>query len=1040
MTSLGQKMARELTAQFYRWELRGRGWIAWPDAVPLEPPFRPFEGHYLPRQFVQDDGQIESLGSLFAKGVGRMFGFGGTRALPPPEEIEEPLPGALDTAGDLVELQIALPPDYQPHANVFEQFLFSIGYARESVAFEVIGTSEELVVQLTTSPKDAGMVRQQLKAFFPEAVIVAEQRHLLDGLLIQGAAAEVMDFGLEREFMVPINNLKALAADPLVAICGALDRLAEGEAGVFQVILEPTRNPWAPSMMRAVTWGEGRPFFVNDPELVAQTRIKLSRPLFAVVVRHATAAPTEERARELLRGLSGALRPLSAVQGNQLVPLEDGDYDSDDHLADVVLRRSRRPGMLLNSDELIALAHLPTAAVRARSLRRVLRRTKEAPRESLVQRSGVCLGTNDYEGAVNTVWLADQIRLNHCHILGGTGSGKSTLLSQVAWQDILAGRGVAVIDPHGDLIDLLIPHIPPERIKDVVLFDPTDDDFAIAFNPLAAASERERDLLATDFIAVMKQNTSSWGDQMSSLLGNAVLAFLYSARGGTLPELRRFLSDPRFRAEFLKTVTNPEVAYFWENEAQLANKSAIGSILTRLDSLLRYESLLHILGQRANKLDFADIMDSGKIFLARLAKGLIGEENAHLLGSLLVSRFYQTTIARQARSRENRRPYFLLMDEAGDLLTSTVSEILKGTRKYGLGLTLAHQSLAQLRHDDEVYGAVTGSCGTKVCFQVGGDDARKMAEEFGGFGAADLMNQPSRFAIARVGPRDCSFNLEVSFLPEPVRPFDHAYAEVLAATRARYSTARATIRGELAALRGMIPPEKGVDPFAKLKARQDKQRKDEAPIVPAKTPETATPPTESETAKSEPPTEQTHPEAADGDAPSGLPLKSEAIKNQIIQMAGNWGYSYQTEKPILGGITRVDLALKLGAREIACQIAVTTPIEKEVENLKHCLDAGFEEIALLCDATVKRRSIESRFAAAQGGNPKVRFLTVRQFLQRLEEVWEETRKAPVAPGIGEPPKATPQPAQAVAISGQEKDAIVAEQLRLIHERMQRARE
>ena len=219
MTSLGQKMARELTAQFYRWELRGRGWIAWPDAVPLEPPFRPFEGHYLPRQFVQDDGQIESLGSLFAKGVGRMFGFGGTRALPPPEEIEEPLPGALDTAGDLVELQIALPPDYQPHANVFEQFLFSIGYARESVAFEVIGTSEELVVQLTTSPKDAGMVRQQLKAFFPEAVIVAEQRHLLDGLLIQGAAAEVMDFGLEREFMVPINNLKGNPGSVMAARC-----------------------------------------------------------------------------------------------------------------------------------------------------------------------------------------------------------------------------------------------------------------------------------------------------------------------------------------------------------------------------------------------------------------------------------------------------------------------------------------------------------------------------------------------------------------------------------------------------------------------------------------------------------------------------------------------------------------------------------------------------------------------------------------------------------------------------------------------------
>ncbi len=199
-------------------------------------------------------------------------------------------------------------------------------------------------------------------------------------------------------------------------------------------------------------------------------------------------------------------------------------------------------------------------------------------------------------------------------------------------------------------------------------------------------------------------------------------------------------------------------------------RRSIGSILTRLDSLLRYESLLHILGQRANRLDFADIMDSGKIFLARLAKGLIGKENAFLLGSLLVSRFYQTTIARQARSREDRRPFFLMMDEAADLLTSTVSEILKGTRKYGLGLTLAHQTLDQLRRDEEVYGAVTGNCGVKVCFQVGGDDARKMAEEFGGFQATDLMNLPSRSAIARVGPRDDAFNHQTKQAGSSVNP------------------------------------------------------------------------------------------------------------------------------------------------------------------------------------------------------------------------------------------------------------------------------
>jgi len=785
---------------------------------------------------------------------------------------------------------------------------------------------------------------------------------------------------------------------------------------VFQVLLEPARQPWASSMIRAVSLGEGRPFFANDPDLLDQTQLKVARPLYATVVRVAAKAPRDSRTLELLKALAGALRPLGNPQGNQLLPLNNDGYELEDHISDLVSRQTRRPGMLLNSDELVALAHLPTAAVRAKCLRRVLRPTKAAPAEFTKNRGGVFIGINEHEGVSNEVWLPDQTRLNHCHILGGTGSGKSTLLALMAWQDIIQGRGVAVIDPHGDLIDLLIPHIPPERMNDVILFDPTDEEFAIAFNPLSAASDRERDLLATDFIAVMKQHTSSWGDQMSSLLGNAVLAFLCSTKGGTLPELRRFLADPKFRTEFLKSVTNSEVVYFWENEAAFANKSAIGSILTRLDSLLRYESLLHILGQRANKLDFADMMDSGKVFLARLAKGLIGQENAYLLGGLLVSRFYQTTIARQARSRQDRRPFFLLMDEAGDLLTSTVSEILKGTRKYGLGLTLAHQTLGQLRRDEEIYGAVIGNCGIKVCFQVGGDDARKMAEEFGGFTAADLMNQPALSALARIGPRDNAFNLTTRFVPEPERPLAEAYAEVLGQTRARYSTPRASIRAELAELRKMIPPGKGTDPFSRLSAKQKREReeaaeegeaKSPAPMRPEPTPVPEPPKvtpalipskpakvvTSKEAPAPEPPTHElsSPPSAA---APDGVDANGESIKNAIIQAAGGWGFSHETEKPVNGGTGRVDIVLTLGSLVIACEISATTSAEHEFErSIKKCLQAGFARIFHVCDATRRRQAIMERIEA--GCTPeersRIHCLTTRQFLNRLAELAEKQR-------------------------------------------------
>ena len=1039
MIPVGQNIARELTEQFYRWELRGRGWLIWPDSVQLEPPFRPFEGHFLSSRPIIEDGRIESFGSLFAK---RVTGFLGIA--PPPvieeevEEIEEPEAERQADREDLVELQIALPPDYQPHANVFEQFLFSIGYASEPVAFEVVGSAEELVVQVTTGKADAVAVRQQLKAFFPEAIITVGNRHLSSTFTPDSDILRVLDFGLEREFMVPLQNLKALAADPLVAICGALDQLRDGEAGAFQVLLEPVRNPWAPSMVRAVSLSDGKPFFANDPELVGHTRVKVSRPLFAVVVRVGARAPTNERVSELVRSLAGALRPLGNTQGNQLVPLTNEDYDFDDHVLDLLLRETHRSGMLLNSDEVVALAHLPTAAVRAKGLRRALQRTRSAPAQLTVEGAGVWIGDNLHEGVLNHVHLPMEVRLNHCHILGGTGSGKSTLLALMALQDIVQGHGVAVIDPHGDLIDALLPHVPPERLDDVILFDPSDEEFAIAFNPLAASSNREKELLAADFIAVMRQHTSSWGDQMSSLLGNAVLAFLHNSRTGTLPELRRFLVSPEFRTLVLKTVSSPEVAYFWEHEAPLANKSAIGSILVRLDELLRSESLLHILGQRANKLDFGDIMDSGKIFLARLSKGLVGQANAYLLGGLLVSKFYQTTIARQSRQRESRKPYMLLMDEAGELLTSTISEILVGGRKYGLGLTLAHQSLRQLTGNDEVYGAVTGSCGTKICFQVGGDDARKMADEFGGFVAADLMNLPKLHAIARVGRRDASFNLETHFIPEPDRPAEEAYVDLRERTRRRYGTAKAEIRKDLEELREFLPKRKVADPFSELTGKQQKERKERQEPAEAGKPEADTRPVAKKPSSEPPapaPAAPVPPVMSGESPPEQRRAQSESIKNQIIQAAGNWGYSHQTEHAILGGATRVDLELRLRTRKIACQISVTTQGQKEVENLKRCLDAGYEEIALVCDATVKRRNIQALFESVCGASERVRFLTTHQLLQRLEESWEESRKASpsasAASGTVVPAKAMPE---AVGVSNDERRAIFATQLRTIQER------
>jgi hypothetical protein len=480
----------------------------------------------------------------------------------------------------------------------------------------------------------------------------------------------------------------------------------------------------------------------------------------------------------------------------------------------------------------------------------------------------------------------------------------------------------------------------------------------------------------------------------------------------------------------------------------------VGSIVTRLDELLRYESLLHLLGQRANRLDFADILDSGKIFLARLSKGQIGATNAFLLGSLLVARFHQTAIARQARNPAERPPYFLILDEAAELLTGTVAEILTGARKYGLGLTLAHQHLGQLRPEDGVRGAVLGSCATRVCFRVDGEDARKLADEFAGFGATDLMNLPDRQAIARLGPRDTAFNLETIFVPTPPRTYAEVYPEILARTRARYCTPRAEIRAQLAELRSQIPPRREkVDPFAKL-AREKEEEATPTPVVP-----TASEPVVAAEVAPEPPvalpavepaTVSESAETGEALTPIGTddltdpPLtagaasaKSEAIKTTIIQQAGGWQFSHKPEVEILGGLTRIDLVLSLLNVRVACQISYTSTKELEVTNLFRILEAGYDPVFLVCDATVRRRAIETLFQsrATAEQRRRVQFLTCRQFLREIRQLGEaELRRSAVA-GAAEPLKAAPLP----PVTGDDREQIHRENLRRIQERKQQAR-
>ncbi len=749
--------ADELTREFYRWEHKGRGWLQFGHPVGLEPPFRPFLRRSTSSDDFIDDGLKPTfISSLFERATRFLDGAPSRIPFPQPEE-EEPTPDPV-TRGPLNELQILLPPDLATSNDTFLPFLTSLSLCCEPLAFELIGVPGKVTPQFTVHPDDDARILSQLKSFFPEIGVLRRHSFLSEAWAAAGSAEIVIgDFGLRSEFMCPLAKSKI---DPFVALVGVISELRGNEAAVFQVLFQPVRHPWQDSVLAAVTDSEGGDFFVNAPDLLKQTRQKLSRPLYAVVVRVAVKSGYCGRGWEIMRNCAGALEIFSDPMANGLVPLPNDNYPPTEHQNDLLRRQSRRCGMILNAEELVGFVHLPSPEVRSSNLSRLLKKSKTGP-AIVINRRGLTLGENEHMGNGATVALVPDQRVRHMHLVGASGTGKSTLLLNLIKQDLENGQGIAVLDPHGDLIDRILDMVPENRINEVILVDPADEEFSVGFNFLAAHSELEKDLLASDLVSVFQRLSTSWGDQMTAVLGNAVCAILESSSGGTLLDLRRFLVQQDFRTSFLRSVRDEEVVYFWEREFPLLAGKPQAPLLTRLNTFLRPKRIRYMVGQKKGRLNFANIMDTGKIFLAKLSQGEIGEENAFLLGTLLVSKFHQMAISRQRLHESQRRDFWFYIDECHNFITPSMASLLSGVRKYRLGLILAHQELRQLKRNAEVASAVLTNPFTRICFRIGDEDARTLAAGFSFFEASDLQNLSVGEAICRVERADYDFNLRV---------------------------------------------------------------------------------------------------------------------------------------------------------------------------------------------------------------------------------------------------------------------------------------
>ncbi|MEE3329721.1 MAG: type IV secretion system DNA-binding domain-containing protein [Myxococcota bacterium] len=967
-------LAERVGTSFAAWERRGRGWMLADYPVSLEPPFRTF--FLLPeaeRPIARlDDGRHPTLLSTLAERVQAALSPkpAEPESLPPFEE-QAPFPATFPET--IATRRILIPEGVSVRSGATAQLLSAWLSTFHPVSFELVGRAGRVALQVACADVDAATVFGSVTDFVPEAVLV-DEGDLLAGVWDREGYSLVVDFGYADEFFLPLPTSRAFAIDPFVPLVSALARAEAGETFCYQVLVERAMNPWREAIRAAVLTHEGKPLFVDAPEFVPAAKEKTASLLCACAVRVGVQAESPERVRELMRGAAPFVRQYAHPTGNALVPLENDGYAEGMHTAAFLARQSFRTGMIVSLDELVPLVHVPDDSVHQEAFERLRKRTKALP--AAARGHDCVLGENLHRGAREPVTLSAADRLKHTVIVGGTGTGKSTLLVNLIRQDMERGDGCAVLDPHGDLIDDVLAHVPEHRLADVVLFDPADEAWPVGFNVLSAASEHERSLLASDLVGVFRRLSTSWGDGMSTVLANAVLAVLEHPEGGTLLHLRRFLIDEGYRKTFLARITDPEVRFFWTKEWSLIGARSVGPILTRLNAFLRTKMVRHIVAQRTPKLDFASVIGERKIFLGKLSQGLIGNENAYLLGSLLLSKFLQLALSRQRVARDEREPFWLYLDEAEHFVTPSVASILTEARKYGVGLHLSLQMLSQLKSAPEVESAVMGSAHTRIVFRVGDDDARRLEGGFSSFAADDLKSLATGEAIARIGDAQQDCNLTTTQPPEiPVMVARDRRERIVDISRARYASPLADVAAELAEFHeppGARAPADAPEPAPTVMP--------EAAAIPERQAPVSTP------AKSD---KRHRSESRPAQQPLGKGGPEHRYLQHLIQrLAEERGFRAVIEEPVEGG--SVDVALRRGKVSIACEVSVSTDATHELGNMAKCVAAGFGKVWLVV-ADKKRKEPLAALLAESSHATQAQCLSIEDLVEALDSAAPATK-------------------------------------------------
>ena len=656
-------------------------------------------------------------------------------------------------------------------------------------------------------PRDAiSLAEKQITSFYDEAVITEMPAPNIFSENSKIAGTYML---LAEQNYLPIRTTEKMETDPLNNFANAMSKINLGDGAAIQFLCRPVENTWQKKALEkaeemykeketSTIWKILNPlkwigaifdiFFNSDKAFqsaenagggggvtpMTQERVKAieekaTKVGFDVIIRLVSAAKTEREANLQLDNLKAAFSQFDTPDMNS--------FDSTNHhsmkklVRDFIFRRFSRPKwisfwhflkrgewrQIFSSEEMSSLFHFPNAQFNHSDAIK-WQEFKIAPAPHNVPTEGLLLGINIYRGVKKEIRIKRDDRRRHFYAIGKSGTGKSTILENMIRQDLKNGEGVCVVDPHGDLVEAVLPYIPRERADDVILFDPGDLERPMGLNLLEADTDDQKEFIAQEALAIFIKlfGEEIMGPRLQHYFRNGVLTLMADDdEGATLLDLPRLFTDAAYENIKKAKVKNPVVRAFWDKEmaktGQREKEEMIPYFSSKFGPFVTNAQVRNILGQQKSGFDFRDVMDNKKILLVNLSKGKLGDLNAKLLGMIIVSKIQMAAMSRVDTPEKERKDFYLYVDEFQNFVTDSFASILSEARKYRLNLIVAHQYISQItkmdgggkgsHEDTTIRDAVFGNVGSMMCFKIGAQDAEVMAKEFAPvFSEQDLIN------------------------------------------------------------------------------------------------------------------------------------------------------------------------------------------------------------------------------------------------------------------------------------------------------------